>query len=69
MSERDNKPHDPNVTADVPSAAADSAGAADALRTTDHATSRRKKARLSLSTFCGFGLLGNRPMTRRKQVR
>jgi tetratricopeptide (TPR) repeat protein len=36
MSERDNKPHDPNVTADVPSAAADSAGAPDALRTTDH---------------------------------
>jgi serine/threonine protein kinase len=30
-----NEPHDPNVASDVPSAAADSAGAADALRTTD----------------------------------
>jgi serine/threonine protein kinase len=36
MSERDNKPHDPNVTSDVPSAAADSAGAPHAVRTTDH---------------------------------
>jgi tetratricopeptide (TPR) repeat protein/serine/threonine protein kinase len=31
-----NEPHDPNVTSDLASAAADSAAAAEALRTTDH---------------------------------